>query len=539
VKVVLDPPTPAEQSLVWRVHDGYFRARGIRAWTAGEVPWYATSNLPTARAHAAFLLEVAPAEGPIAVLEVGSGLGQFAARFVSALRRHLGDRGRALLARLRYYLTDYSEKNLREAVQQPAVAAEVDAGVLVPLVLDVRAPAAATDLAGAPVPLPPLSLVLGNYVACVLPSTPLQWRGPGGWFVQWLSVAIEAPPEEADRPVAELREALLSDPTREDLVANELALDVTWARTPLREAVPDPVHRAALAALVAGRGDLTLSWPRGFLAFVEAAAPLLAPHGYVACNDYGTTDLRELAGLDDRRPQVYGNSLAHGVVFPALAAWAEAAGWGALHTTDPLESVHSAVLRPRAWSAGEREAFRAFDAADDGDEIVDASTVAKRFADAGQPERALRFFRRCLALEPDNVEHLHRAGRAAIDAGRYELAVELLEQGRALDPEVRWDFAFQLGRATCLLEDWDASRRWYELATTQEDHPVTWTNLGIVYEELGRVGDALRCYEAARRADPADDRSRQRIEALRDRFWAEQAAALRGAAGQGAGETVA
>jgi tetratricopeptide (TPR) repeat protein len=527
MKVVLEPPTPADRSFVWRVHDGYFRARGIRAWTAGEVPWYATNNLPTALAHARFLLEVAPAEGPVTVLEVGGGLGLFAARFVSALRKHLGEPGRALLARLRYLLSDYSERNLREAVATPAVAGEIDAGVVVPVLLDVRSPASATTLDGAPLPVPPLSLVLGSYVACVLPSVSLQWRGAGGWFEQWLSVALDLPPDDASRPVAELQEELLRDPTRQDLVSGTLALDVTWVRTPLEELAPDAVHRLALQTLVSDHGDLTLSWPKGFLQFTEAVAPLLAPGGYVACNDYGATDLRELAGLDDRRPQVYGNSLAHGVVFPALVAWARAAGWDGLHTTDPLESVHTAVLRPTPWTASERAAFAVFDAAEGGDEIIDASTVARRFAEQREPERALRFYRRCLELEPDNVEHLHRAGCAAIEAGRWEHAIELLERGHALSPDAGWDFAFQLGRATCLLGDYEASRRWYELATTQEDHPVTWTNLGIVYEELGREGDALRCYESAQRADPDDARSRERIDALRDRFWQQEAARLR------------
>jgi Flp pilus assembly protein TadD len=524
--VVLDPPTPSHLSLVWRVHDGYFRHRGISAWTAGEVPWYATSNLPTARAHAAFLLEVAPAEGPVTVLEVGSGLGQFAVRFVAALRKHLGERGRQLLARLRYLLTDFSEKSLREAIGTPAVAAELDAGVLVPLVIDVRDPTVATDLDGARVALPPLSLVLGSYVACVLPSRSLQFRGPGGWFEQWLQVSAEVDDPSAALPVAELRELLLADPTKAQLVDRELALDVSWVRSELAAVVPDAVHRRALEALTAGGGDLTVSFPHGTVSFVEQVAPLLAPWGYVLVNDYGTVDPTELDGLDDRRPQVYGNSLAHGVAFPALTAWAAAAGWGALCTTDPLESVHSVALRPAPWSDAERAAWRVLDEGEAGDEIVDASTVAKRFVDQGQPERALRFFRRCLELEPDNVEHLHRAGAAALATGRYELAVRYLSRGREVGPDSGWDFEFQLGRATYLLEDLDGARSWYEQATEKEDHPVTWTNLGIVYEELGREADAVRCYEEAQRVEPGESRSLERLNAARDRVWAAHRATL-------------
>ena len=534
MKVVLEGPTPADRSLVWKIHDGYFRARGIRAWTAGEVPWYATSNLPTALAQARFLLEVAPADGTVTVLEVGSGLGQFAVRFLAALRKHLGDPGRALLARLRYFLSDFSERSLREAIATPAVGAEVDGGLLVPVVLDVRDPTAATDLDGAPVALPPLALVLGSYVACVLPAKSLQWRGAGGWFEQWFSVAVDADAHQAELPLDDLRAELLGDPTRSRLVENELALDVTWVRAPLDQLVEDPVARDALTALVHGRGDLTLSWPTGSLDFVARITPFLAPGGYVAFNDYGAVELDELAGLDDRRPQVYGNSLAFGVVFPAFAAWARAAGWEALYTRDPLESLHSVVLRPGQWSDADRAAFARFDDADGGDEIIDASTVAKRFADQSQPDRALRFFRRCLELEPDNAEHLHRAGRAAIDAGRYELAVQFLQCGRDLasataSPGVGWDFEFQLGRATCLLEQWEVSRSWYEAATTREDHPVTWTNLGIVYEELGRETDAIRCFEEAQRLDADDERSAERLAGLRERCGQEHLAGLRAA----------
>lgn len=526
MQIVLEPPTPADRSLVWRIHDGYFLGRGISAWTAGEVPWYATSNGPAARAHAEFLLRVAPPTGPVVVMEVGSGLGQFAVRFLSALRNQLGDDGRALLGRLRYLLTDFSEKNLRGAIGTPPVAAQLDAGVLVPVVVDVRDPTTARDLEGRPFPLPPLSLVLGNYVACVLPASSVQWRGAGGWFEQWLSVRAEVPDPESGRPVAELREELLADPTRARLVERDLQLDISWARRDLAEVLPDPTHRAAVEALAAGSGDLTVSFPTGFARFCAAVAPALAPWGYVLCNDYGVVDARELRGLDDRLPQVYGNSLAHGIAFPALAAWARAAGWDALVTEDVLESVHSAVLRPAPWSEAERAAFRALDEGEGGDEIVDASTAAKRFADRGQPDRALRLFRRCLELEPDNVEHLHRAGQAAIEAGRYELAIRWLERGRSLRPDSGLDFEFQLGRATCLLEDWEASRRWYEEATTREDHPVTWTNLGIVYEELGRTVDAVRCYEEAQRVDRSDTRSRERLDAVRDRLFEERLAEL-------------
>ena len=32
MQVTLQPPTPFDQSLLWRIHDAYFTARGIEAW---------------------------------------------------------------------------------------------------------------------------------------------------------------------------------------------------------------------------------------------------------------------------------------------------------------------------------------------------------------------------------------------------------------------------------------------------------------------------------------------------------------------------
>jgi len=539
MQVTLQPPTPYDQSLIWRIHDAYFAARGIDAWNQGEVPFFSTSNYGSATQHARFLADIVTsqveagrltADQEVWVLEVGSGLGRFAANFLRALELSAGDAGREAFARVRYVLSDYSEKNLRQACDTHHLKAHVEAGRVVPALYDLREPRHLKRLDGREI-ASPLTLVIANYVCCVVPLKNLQWRGADGWYEQWLEVKMTIEDRQSHWPTEELVDEILSNPTREGLVKEHLKVDYDWRKMGLGEVYDKALHRDVLTATARDLPNATIGYPHGFLDFVEGVQRFLAPGGVVLVNDYGSIEKKELAGLTERRPQIYGNSIANSINFAVFDAFAEVAGWHLVRSRDLLGSLHTAALRPEVpWTPREHQSFeRNYLQSRAGDDILDYSAIAKGCTEKKEHDRALRFYRRCLEIEPESADFLYRAGDAAIDAGHYDMAVRYLEAGRGFNaPDSGLDFEFQLGRATCLQQDYKAAIAWYEKALKNENHPTTWTNLGVLYESDGRLEDAFRCFKKAMEIDPTYERARERMTLLRDLFWKKKLEELEG-----------
>ena len=541
MQVILQPPTPFDQSLLWRFHDAYFSARGIDAWNQGEVPYYSTSNYASARQHAGFLTDLVLSqieEGrlrddqEIWILEVGSGLGRFAANFLRALEVACGPAGADVFERIRYVMSDYSEKNLREACATKMLSAHVEAGRVIPALFDLRDPDSlkplGVEIAGG------LSgrfqMVVANYVCCVVPMKNLQFRQAEGWFEQWVRLETSVPDAGPIRPAAEIVDDMLAAPTREGMVKG-LGIHWEWRGLPLEEVYAKALHRDVLGALVSGLGDATIGYPHGFMDFVDGAERLLAPGGVVLVNDYGSVDRKELAGLSDRKPQIYGNSIANSINYGVFDAFAEVTGWHLMRSTDKLGSLHSAALRPGiAWTGREEMGFKKnYIHWRGGDDILDFTHTARQCAEKKDYDRALRYWRRAIELEPENPDHHYRAGDTAIDLGQYEMAINFLEEGRVLAAgDTTLDFEFQLGRATCLAQDYKASIRWYETALEKENHPTTWTNLGVLYESDERFADAFRCFKKAMEIDPSYARGKERMQILKDLLWRRQIESFEG-----------
>jgi tetratricopeptide (TPR) repeat protein len=535
MNVTLQEPTPFDQSAVWRIHDAYFASRGIEAWNAGEVPFYATSSFVTATQHARFFTDfvrqriAAGQLGPddeVWVLEVGSGLGRFATNFFRALLKSCGPDGKALLHRVRYVLSDYSPKSLGEAIAVPVLARLVQEGSVVPALYDLRNPSELRNLAGEPLAVPRLTWIVANYVSCVLPVKTFQWRRAEGIFEQNVALSTVVPDDSVRTEPEEVLQDLLSDPTRARLLEESVTMDVVWKPIDLDEVYPSGPHAQVLRTFTADQPEITFSYPHGFFDFLQVAGKLLARGGLVLVNDYGSVDIASIRGRYDRKPQIYGNSIAVAIHFPVVQAWARVAGWSSVRTDDVLASIHSCALRPSGpFDEGERSAFdAAYVRSRATDDMIDAASAAAMCVDNKEFDRAVRFYRRCLALEPDSVEFHHKLGNAAIEGRRYELAAKYLKRGVELagPDNTTYDLEFQLGRAYCLLEDYDTAIGWYEKAVAKENHATTYTNLGVVYQQQGRLDDAARCYHRALMIDHTEVRARAALLMLRDKWWRDQ-----------------
>ncbi len=510
MRIELQGWTPYQRSLYWEVHDRYFRSRGLDAWTKGEMPQFGSSNFGSAKQCAELLIALCEAarlpEGePFVVLEAGGGTGTFAVHVHGALDHDLGEAGRALARRLRYRWSDYAENTVRQAIAQPAMAALIQAGRLVPCLYDLRDPGSLRALSGEPL-VGSAHAVLANYLVCVLPTRYLQ-RRERGWEELWVRVYLEVEwkiegggtPDPED--IEALKQEWLASAVGDGMMRT-LQCDQDWRPLEAGDPFDGSEHRAVLDDLHGAHRHTTVAYPYGFFDFLRGMeqpdAPL-RPGGHVLVGDYGHASAAQLHRSTDRSSQIFGNSIAHGVNFGCLRAWAERAGWGYEGSVDPTRSVHVGLLRrggvvdPAVRGAFERTAVRRTD----GEDLLDFWAASRRARDAGSPREALRMLLRCVGLDPRSPSLRYEVGVAAIDSGFPDLAVGHLERGQELDRDGVLDFEFERGRAATELGDEAGAAAWFTRSLDREEHPTTWCNLAAVRKALGELEGAV---EAARKA---------------------------------------
>ncbi|MBI5443020.1 MAG: hypothetical protein HY900_17620 [Deltaproteobacteria bacterium] len=478
---------PFDRCARWRLHEAYFGRQGLAPWLEGEVPHQATNNYTFAQAHAALLSDWAgalthagrlPAVEPVALLEVGGGLGQFAAHFLTALREDLGEAGRSLLARLTYLFSDVSRTTVAEAVAQPELAPWVRAGRLVPLVFDAREPYRARRLDGSAAPLGAPFAVIANYVCCVLPSKVLR-KHAGGWYE--LHAA-------ADRP----RGANGSGTWRRLLGEHE------WRRLGLEEIFDRPLHRLVLARALSESTEAELAYPYAFLDLIDTLTGVLRPGGVFLFSDFGDDSYEDRIGLADRSPVVYGESLAQPVCFPLIRSFAESTGLTVLESRGGHGATRSVAVTPGPVPGAVRQSFEASTLrANAGQDLLDFASAAKALARAGDSSGALRFYDRCLRLSPRDPLLYLRAGEECLAGGRCDAAVEYFRRGAAVDEAGEYDFECRIGEACCWMNEPGRAVDHLRVSARRRRKPGTYVLLGEAYTALGDRGRARRAYRRA------------------------------------------
>lgn len=527
MQVTLEGLTPYDRSVQWRFHDAYFAQRGIAAWERGDIPHHSTNNYAVARQHAELLLglvatleaagSLAPGD-PVCVMEIGGGVGRFAANLMRALESGTGSAGKDLAGRLSYLFTDFSDKSLREAAATNHLAPWVAAGRVRPALFDLRCDVTPRPLDGQPLDDRRPIALLSNYVACTAPTKQLQ-RRPDGWHE--LHVEIRAETDDASADPRALLDGLLADAARFNLLRN-LAFFYEWKPTALDSLFEGPLHSQVITRVLDGLQEATLGYPLGYIDFLDRMRRALAPGGVFVITDYGNVAPARITGLRERRPQYYGNTVNHDVYFPLFTALAAETGMGVALTHDPLGSLHTAVIGPDgALPAPLLAAFEAaFAQRSDADDVLDFGHAGQKCLEGRDYGRAVRFYRRALALDVDSIDLCYRLGTAAIEAGELDLAIESLDRGLALSGnEPQHDFEFQLGRATCLRAEPEVAERWYRASLGREPHPVTFTNLAVILESLGRHEEAYRTLQQALALDPEHKRAHERLDHLKETWW--------------------
>jgi hypothetical protein len=464
MKVLLEDFVPYDQSLRWQLHDAYFAQRGTAAWTDGDLPYFGMNNPVMVRQHALFLLALTrelEASGRLApdaevwLLEIGAGLGQFAANLFHVLRTRCGARGRRLAPRLRYVLSDYSKTSLAQASRSLALRPLVAEGRVIPGLFDLRHPHRLLDLARRPLEAQPLTAVVANYVCCASPVRIVRKRRDA-LLERHIRLEVDVPGVRRRRaePDARLARKLLANPTRSEQMQSLDVLEA-WLPLDLEARFGDALHVRALQELFAGHERATFAYPHLFLECLRGLAPRMLEGGVALVNDYGSSEPDELREMNEPEPAVYGNSLAHDIHFSVFDAFGRNAGLDVTRTRDPLRSIHTAVLRYGApLGRPLRTAFRkALIDREDGEDMIDLSAAAQSLTKSGEWRLAARLYQRCLKHAPEDAELLYRLGECCIESGYYCHALRLLRKGARRDEAREWDFEALIARARRELRD--------------------------------------------------------------------------------------
>ena len=476
-----------DRSMLQRIAGAWYGQQGLAAWHDGGIP-HAVTQSASAPAEVVALLSAAvrahgtpAADGPLAILEVGSGLGHLAA---GALER--AESVPELAGRLVWQLTDRDASLAEAAAASERLAPWWRAGRVIPSALDLASPVShGADPGG------PLLAVVASYVACATPVRYLRSDGAGQWSECW--VTVEGP-DGADT------ETLARTPG----AFSELDLTFEW-REMVSSERPGPFHRALLAPLLDGGRPATVAYPERFVDFLRAVGPRLVPGGLVILTDVGFADPLDALGRQEPAGTVYGNTLNHAINF-ALLDGLVAAGWGVHRVADPVDYLQRAVLAPggavpatvrAALDAGAAERTRRRD-------LLDLYELAVECAGRGEDERALRLFERCIRLDPTAPGLRREAAAVALEAGFPGAAVRHLEIALALPGPGRALLDFDQGRVFGALGLSELAIPRLEASATLAPCVEVFTNLAELHLDQGDVPAARSCVARALALAPTD-----------------------------------
>lgn len=503
---------PYDRSARWRIHSDYYVNRGIGAWLDGEVPSAATNNYPFARQHAAVFLALARSlEGSesrgsegVEILELAAGTGEFATLFLCALREEFGEEGRALYERTTYYCSDSSRASIGAAIQRPAMASLIAADRIVPALCDALDPAGARTLDGRPLSIAPL-LILSNYLCCALPHKVLRKHGS-----TWLELYASSQPRF---PAAQAEDGTPKD-TFEDWA--ELVGEHAWRPVSLPELLGAPEPAQALADVTRGRARAEIAYPLGFLHSLARASELLRPGGALMFSDFPDQQCEEPIDDQVKTPVLYGQSLAHPVLFPVLTTLLRLRGEELLDNPAPEQPTRTLLIgHGAALSAQTRAAYKEhFVTTNRGSDYLDFMVVAQEAAAQKDHPRAIRFYQRCIALDPYNPEHYKSCGASCFSEEQYHAALHYFTRGAALPSSGSCDFELRIGEVYYRLGQLELAIAHVEASLREAITPIKYVALADIHRAQKDPEQARAALQEALRIAPGFPPALQRLAEL-------------------------
>jgi tetratricopeptide (TPR) repeat protein len=510
---VIEDFRPLCESLEWDLAAAFWDRTGVLPFVGNSVPYLINNNgRPSAQAATilyAACTERVTAAAPVTVLEVGAGSGLFARYFLDAFRALCADEKTSFYDQLTYIVTDRGRRTVEQWAERDLFSAHP--GRVILATCDASAPETLRAIDGTTVSLPPLAMVICNYVLDVLPAAVVR-TGAGGaeqlCVRTHLTTTAPLLEQYSSLQIDELRSlAASNDPAqRARLLAVLTILEFEAAWRPISGG--GPPHLAE--ALESGQGLDRLLLNHGALDALDGWTARLALDGCVLVRDYGPVTPEDVAA--HAAPQRFGSSTAVGLNFPLLEHHLAKRGWAVLAPEgDAGRPIHVRLVcrgERRQLSPAFLQAF-----AVSGDELAEQPAIeALEHSRAGRNDEALRCFKMAVERGPRNWFVIGSASEfVGLRLQDFVSGLQLAQAAIELNPYYSawlWNI---LGDCLYCLERFDEAHEAYLQAARIDPEDVR-TNLNLAYTWLqrGRIDDALQAIALGLARD-GDGTHRQRL----------------------------
>jgi tetratricopeptide (TPR) repeat protein len=504
-RLLLEGFCPLAESLEVRLAESLWQTEGALPFVAGSVPFVVNNSgwSPAAAAQVLFACcrEERDTTGPIAVLELGAGVGLFARQLLDAFAELCQREHSDYYQRLIYFVTDSSRRTL-QVWQECHLFADHGARVL-PALADARQPTRLTTLGGAPVLLPNLRAVFCNYLLDNLPAAVV--REQEG-IIQQLMVQTWVRPYKLVQ-----HDVRLPLPAKQlpDLIAKAKLHDLAQLRPLLpwlefeiefqtvgADELP-AVHEVLKYYKNATRAILS----HGALSCLEQCLDSLESGGFVLINDYGPVHAEESASF--ATPGRFGDSWAMPLDFPYLQSHFENMGVQVSCPKHDVErSVHSRLLQRERTPAAEQRFLEVF--SDPRLAAAERRPAQSRDAiAAGKFPEALRHFREGLEYCAEDWNLLGQAAQFLNQQLlKHEEALQLAQQAVCVQPWFSSYLWNTLGNCQFSLQLHDEALASYQKAREiHEEDSQAHLNLAYVHAARGELPEALQALAQGLRYD--------------------------------------
>ena len=288
-----------DESRIWRIHKDYFQTVGLKAWRKGHIPYSGVSNFTEAYKKARLFVSnliSLEAQGPIRILEVGAGFGEFAKNFISAFREICVYEGHDFFERLEYHISDFSQTTLDELAESGRL--DEFKQIIQYKVFDALDRYSGLEKES-------YDLVMANYLLDQFPAR-IVARSKERYFEKYLS--IEDPQELIDR------ENSKGFWLARGKWVKRLKKRHRFVEIDIDDELPME-HREILETCFRKGRDSSVVYSYGSLAALRNFLILLKPNGLIVCSDFNAASK---PGMDACEPCYYGNSVAQAVNFEFL-----------------------------------------------------------------------------------------------------------------------------------------------------------------------------------------------------------------------------
>ena len=137
-------------------------------------------------------------------------------------------------------------------------------------------------------------------------------------------------------------------------------------------------------------------------------------------------------------------------------------------------------------------------------DIDKAFNIAVQHHQNGQLNKAEEFYKRILKADPNQADALHLLGLIARQAGKNDIAVNLIGKAISINPQNEI-YYYNLGNA---LKDQGRSDKaitcYGKALEIKPDYAESYNNMGVLLKDQGRSDEAITCYRKALQLKPDD-----------------------------------